>query len=201
MAGYTRTKFERFLPWLLVIGGVIGLVCSFVIMFEKIQLLGNQNYNLSCDVNSIISCGSVMQSDQAEVFGFANTFVGLVSFAALITIGMALFAGAKLKKWFWVGLQLGTVLGLMFVHWLFYQSVYVINALCLYCMVVWAVTIAIFWYVTLYNLRMNHIRIPGKLLGTEAFIQRHHIDILVLWYLIIAVFILHHFWYYFGTLI
>ena len=43
--------------------------------------------------------------------------------------------------------------GVVFVHWLIFQSLYVIGALCPYCMVVWAVTIPIFWYVTLHNLR------------------------------------------------
>lgn len=201
MDSYLQSKLERFLPWILVIGGVIGLVCSFIIMFEKIQLLGDPNYSISCDINPVISCGSVMQSEQAEVFGFANPFLGLVAFPVLITIGMAILAGAKFKKWFWIGLQLGTIFGVVFVHWLFYQSVYNIGALCPYCMVVWAVTIAVFWYVTLYNLRMNHIKIPGKFLGAEAFVQRHHLDILLAWYLVVVLLILVRFWYYFGSIV
>ena len=31
----------------------------------------------------------------------------------------------------------------MFVHWLIFQSLYRIGALCPYCMVVWAVTISL----------------------------------------------------------
>lgn len=196
-----KSKLERFLPWLLVIGGAIGLIASFVIMFEKIQLLEDPSYQLACDVNPIVSCGSVMQSEQAEAFGFANPFIGLVAFPVLITIGAAMFAGARFKRWFWLGLQAGTIFGVLFVHWLFYQSVYNIGALCPYCMAVWVVTIATFWYVTLHNLRANHIRLSGKLAGAEAFIQRHSLDVLFVWYLVIAGLIVHHFWYYFSTLV
>jgi uncharacterized membrane protein len=197
----TKTKLERFLPWLLIIGGTIGLIAAFMIMFEKLALLDNPSYQLACDINPIISCGSVMQSDQANAFGFPNPFIGLVAFPILITIGAAMKAGAAFKRWFWIGLQLGVVFGLGFVLWLFYQTVYNINALCPYCMVVWAVVIPIFWYVTLYNLRNSHVRLPQSLSSLISFLQRHHLDVLLLTYVIMATLIIKHFWYYFGTLV
>ena len=46
-----------------------------------------------------------------------------------------------LPRWYWAGLATGTLLGTAFVHWLIFQSLYRIGALCPYCMVVWAVTI------------------------------------------------------------
>ncbi|MGH7238015.1 MAG: vitamin K epoxide reductase family protein, partial [Candidatus Saccharimonadales bacterium] len=95
-------------------------------------------------------------------------------------------------------LELGTFLGVIFVHWLFFETVYRIHALCPYCMGVWVVTITMFLYVTLYNLRTGQIfnnHRNGKLV---QFIGRHHLDILILWFLIIAALILKHFWYYYG---
>lgn len=68
-------------------------------------------------------------------------------------------------------------------------------------MVVWTVTIALFWYVLLYNLRVGNIALPGKLKGASDFLQRHHADILILWYLIIAGLIVQHFWYYIRTVL
>ena len=47
----------------------------------------------------------------------------------------------RLPRWYWAGLATGTLLGVAFVHWLIFQSLYRIGALCPYCMVVWAVTI------------------------------------------------------------
>ena len=194
-----RITLAKFLPWLLVIGGFIGLICSFIIMYEKISLLQNPQYQPSCDLNPVISCGSVMTSDQSNAFGFPNPIIGLICFPILITTGMLIFAGgAQLRRWYWAGMQLGTIFGLAFVHWLFFQSVYRIGALCPYCMVVWAVTITTFWYVTLYNIQLNFAHIPERLESTAVFIRKHHLDILMVWFLVIAALILEHFWYYYG---
>lgn len=194
-------SFQRFLPWLLVIAGTIGLICAFIIMFEKIQLYTNPQYTPGCDLNPIISCGSVMKSDQSNAFGFPNPILGLAFFPILITVGMALFAGATFKRWFWLGLQAGAVFGLLFVHWLFYQTTYNIQALCPYCIVVWMVTIPTFLYVTLHNIERGFISLPARLKPAGDFARRHHLDILILWYLVITALILQHFWYYFGSFI
>lgn len=197
----TSTKLERFLPWILIVAGVIGLLCSFMILTEKIHLLQDPSYDVPCDINPVISCGSVMQSDQSNVFGFTNPIVGVAGFPVLTIVGVAMLAGARFKRWFWLGLQVGLLFALGFVHWLFYQTVYNISSLCPYCMVVWAVTIPSFWYVLLYNLRMRYITLPAGWSKFGAFLQRHHLDILALWYLVIIGLILQHFWYYFGTLL
>ncbi len=193
-----RPTLERFLPWLLIIGGTIGLICAFIIMYEKISLLQNPHYTPSCNLNPIISCGSVMASNQAHAFGFPNPMIGLIAFPVVMASGVVLLGGAKLKRWYWLGLELGSLFGVLFVHWLFYQSVYSINALCPYCMVVWIVTISTFWYVTLYNLGLWYTSLPQLLQRATAFMRKHHLDILLFWLLVIAFFILKHFWYYYS---
>lgn len=190
------------LPFIYTIGGSIGLLASFILTLDKFKLLENPNYIPDCNINPILSCGSVMKTWEASVLGFPNSFLGMAGFAALLTIGVMLLAGAqKMPRWFWLGLQTGAVLGVALIHWLFFESVYRINALCPYCMVVWAVTITTFWYTTLYNLRTGVITTPARLKGLVAFLQRHHGDVLLLWFLVIAGFILNHFWYYWKTLL
>lgn len=201
MSKLMQQTLDKVLPWLLVIGGFIGLGASFTLTVEKIELLKNPAHHLSCSLNPVLSCGSIIASKQASAFGFANPIIGLIGFAVVITVGMGILAGAKYKKWFWQGLQIGTLLGLVFVHWLFYQSLYVIGALCIYCMIVWAVTIAMFWYTLLYNLRVGNIRTPKACKSTVAFASKHHGEILILWYLLIFFAIVVRFWYYWSTLI
>jgi uncharacterized membrane protein len=188
----------RFLPWLLVIAGLIGLICAFIIMYEKLELMQNPHYTPSCNLNPIISCGSVMASNQAHAFGFPNPIIGLIAFPVVMASGVVLLGGATLKRWYWLGLQAGSLFGVLFVHWLFYQSVYNIHALCPYCMVVWVMTISIFWYTTLYNLGLWYKSLPGNLQRLTTFMRRHHLDILLLWFLVITFFILKHFWYYYS---
>ena len=189
------------LPWILIVGGVIGILSSAVITYDEIQVAKNPNYIPNCDLNPVVSCGSVTKSEQAHVLGFPNPFMGLVGYTVVLTTGVILLAGAKLKRWYWLGLQLGTILGVLFVHWLFYQSVYVIGSLCPYCMLVWAATITMFWYVTLHNLQVGHIKLKGTLQKVALFARRHHVDILLFWLLVIAALILKHFWYYYGDII
>ena len=192
-------RLDKALPWILVAAGIIGLICSFIITYDKLQILSNPAFQPNCDLNPIISCGSVMQSDQANVFGFPNPIIGLSAFAVLLTVGAAMLAGATFKRWFWVGLQAGAVLGVIFVHWLAFQTTFRIGALCPYCIVVWIVTITSFWYLLHYNLAHGHIALRGKAgERIKFFIRRHHLDILLVWLLVIAVVILKHFWYYFG---
>jgi len=189
-------KFALFL----VIAAAIGLAAAFILTIEKISLLKNPVTQLSCNLNPVVACGSVIQSKQAEAFGFANPLIGLVSFGVIITIGMGMLAGAKYKRWFWLGLEAGTVFGVLFSLWLFYQSVYVIQALCPYCMLVWAVVIAIFVNVTVFNLNQKFIKLPKQFNGFVKFLSDYKAWVILVWYLIILGLIANHFWYYWKTL-
>lgn len=194
-------RLEKVLPWLLIICGSIGLLAAGIIMVEKIELLKNPNATFLCDINPVVSCGSIMSSDQSNAFGFPNPLIGLAAFPVVITTGVMMLAGARLKRWYWVGLQFGTIFGIGFVHWLFFQSVWRIGALCPYCMAVWVVTITTFWYVTLYNLEKGYVKLPAGLQKVGRFARKHHLDILILWLLLIGGLILHHFWYYYGPIL
>lgn len=197
---YKRTLPEVIGVLLVVLGG-IGFIASADLSIEKMRLLKNPNYEPTCDISPLLSCGSVMITKQAEAFGFPNPFIGVAGFAVVTTVGMALLAGAQFKRWFWLGLQAGTVFGVGFVTWLQFQSIYRIGALCPYCMVVWTVTIPIFLYTLSYNVRAGHIKLAGFWKKVGIFIQKRHADILFVWYALIFLAILTHFWYYWETLI
>src|SRR5215204_2313253 len=183
----------RGLALLLTIGGAVGFLAALVLAVERIELLKDPSYVPSCSFNPVLSCGSVMQTWQAEAFGFANPLIGIAAFAAVTTIGAVLLGGAMLPRWFWLGLQVGVVFGVGFVHWLIYQSLYAIGALCPYCMVVWVVTIPIFWYVTVHNLQVGHF--PGPA-AVRRFAVRNRALVLAAWYLVVSGLILVRFWDY-----
>jgi uncharacterized membrane protein len=195
---FKSLTLKRALPWLLIICGTIGLIAAFIITYEKIELLKDPNFVPSCNLNPIISCGSVMASKQSNAFGFPNPLIGLMAFPVVITTGIIMLMGVKLKRWYMLGLQAGTILGIAFIHWLFFQSTYRIGALCPYCIAVWIITITTFWYLLLYNIEAKHIVLKGRLAQLGVFMRKHHLDILMFWLLIILVLILKRFWYYFG---
>lgn len=150
-AGLPAMTRDRPFGWLLVITGVVGWLASGILVLEKLEVLKDPNHTTVCDVNPWISCGQVMQTPQSSAFGFPNMFIGIVAFAVIITTGMALLSGARFARWYWIGLQTGVTLGFTFVVWLWFQALYVIRILCPFCMVVWAVMIPLFVWVTVRN--------------------------------------------------
>lgn len=198
MKSVQRPSFVRTLPWVLIVAGTIGLICSLVLVHDQIEIWRNPSYQPSCSLNPVISCGSVINSNQGHLFGVPAPFFGLMSFPASITVGLVLLAGAQSKRWFWVVMELGAVGGFLFAAWLFLLSVYRVHALCPFCLVTDATVFTIGWYVTLYNLEQNVIPLSQQAKKVGHFIRRHHIDLLVTWFLLTAIFIVHHFWYYYG---
>lgn len=180
---------SRGLAWLYVIGGGLGLAAAFALAIEKFATLRDPGYVPTCSINPIISCGSVMDSPQAEAFGFPNPLLGIAGFAIVVTTGVAALAGFDPPRWYRIALNVGAALGVVFVHWLIFASLYDIHALCPYCMVVWAVTIPIFWFTTLdtWPALAPLRKIGGALLA--------------LWYVAIVVLILIAFWDYWTSLI
>ena len=188
--------FPRFLPWLLLIGGTVGSLAAGILTVEKIAILRDPSYVPSCSINPVLSCGTVMTKPQAEAFGFPNPLLGIDGFAMVAVIGAALLAGATFRRWFWLGLQAGATFGVIFVHWLIFQSLYRIGALCPYCLIVWTVTIPIFWYVTLHNLgTTRQLRQPATT------IARYHGVVLTLWFVLLLTLIGEQFWSYWRTLL
>ncbi len=198
---FKNKTLKEVLPYILMIGGILGFLASFVITIEKLHLLQNPNYQPTCSINPVISCGPIMASPEASAFGFPNPLIGIFGFALVINVGVSMLAGAKLKGWYWKLFNLGTLFGIVFVHWLIYEALFDIGALCIYCNLAWVVTAPIFWYTTLYNLREGHLKTPKKLASVVAFASKHHGDILLVWYIGLIGIVLNRFWYYWSTLL
>ncbi|GAA0381659.1 vitamin K epoxide reductase family protein [Streptomyces blastmyceticus] len=156
---------------LLVVTGAMGLLASWVITLDKFKLLKDPNYVPGCSLNPIVSCGNIMQSKQAEAFGFPNPMLGLACYGAIIAIGLALLSGARFPRWYWLGMEAGCLFGVGFVSWLQYESLYVIGSLCLWCCLAWVGTIVMFWYVTVQNVRSGFIPAPQGL--KRVFLEFH----------------------------
>lgn len=191
----------RALAWLLLVAGFVGACAAAILLGEKIALLSDVDYVPSCSINPVLNCGSIMRTDQAEIFGFPNPIIGVAAFPIITTTGAALLAGGRLTRWFWVALQVGVTLGLGLVLWLAFQSLYRINALCPYCMVVWAVTWPTFLYVTIRNLVSGALGNRARRSPIINVLAAWHAPILLAGYVAVAVLILQRFWSYWSTLL
>ncbi|GAB3562463.1 vitamin K epoxide reductase family protein [Amycolatopsis endophytica] len=190
------TRHDRGLAWTYLVGGALGLAAAIALTLEELAKLADPAYVPSCSLNPVISCGSVMDSTQAAAFGFPNSLLGVAAFAVVVTTGVAMLAGFSPPAWYRWGMQAGAAFGVVFVHWLIHASLYEIHALCPYCLVVWLVTIPLFFYTTVDNLR----RVPATRRAGAA-LGRLHTAIIVFWYVVIAALVLQSFWDYWITLV
>jgi uncharacterized membrane protein len=183
--------------WWVLIAGVIGLIASTTLTVEKIRILANPSYVPSCNINPIVSCGSVMTTPQASVLGFPNSLIGMVAFTVVAVTGVLAVAKVSLPRWYWAGMAAGTLAGAAFVHWLIFQSLYRIGALCPYCMVVWVATMSLLVVVSAVAFRPAVESHNGAVMRE---LYRWRWSIATLWFTAVILLILARFWDYWSTL-
>jgi uncharacterized membrane protein len=184
--------------WWVLIAGAVGLLASMTLTVEKIDILLNPSYVPSCNLNPIISCGSVMVTPQASVLGFPNTLLGIAAFTVMVVVGVLAVAKVPLPQWFWTGLTAGILVGAVFVHWLIFQSLYRIGALCPYCMVVWAMTITLLVVVGSIALRPV---LDSREATAARLLYQWRWSITALWFTAVFLLIMVRFWDYWSTLL
>ena len=191
----TGLPVRRASAWWILTAGVIGLLAAADLLVEKIEMLKDPSYVPTCSINPVLACGSVVNTPQASVFGPPNPIFGVVAFSVVVVTGVLALAKVTLPRWYWVGLMIGTGLGVVFVHWLIYQSLYEIGALCPYCMVVWSVTVPLLVVVSSIALRP----LAGNPVARALYHWRWPLT--TLWFTAVGLMILVRFWDYWSTLI
>lgn len=184
--------------WWILIAGVIGLVASMTLTAEKIKFLSDKSYVPSCNVNPILSCGSVMTTPQASLLGLPNSLVGIVAFSVVVVSGVLAVAKVVLPQWYWLGMVVGALVGAVFVHWLIFESLYWIGALCPYCMVIWVVTVSLL--VVAASIVFRPVS-QSRANTVAAALYRWRWSITTLWFTAIFLLIVTRFWSYWSTLL
>ena len=191
----TGLPVRRASAWWILTAGVIGLLAAADLLVEKIEMLKDPKFVPSCSINPVLACGSVIGTPQASVFGPPNPLFGVIAFTLVIVTGVLALAGVSLPRWYWVGLTIGAALGVVFVHWLAFQSLYRIGALCPYCMVVWSVTVPLFAVTAAIAFRPT----GSNPLANAVYQWRW--PLVTLWFTAILLLILVRFWDYWSTLL
>jgi len=182
----------------MLLTGIAGWLASFELSVDDWRLLRDPAYQPPCNISPVVSCGSVMSSPEGSLFGFPNMLLGLGTFAAVAALGVAVLSGTGLHRRLWLALDAGALAGVVFVHWLIGQSLYELNKICPYCAVVWVVTIALFWYVTLHCLEQGIVPVSRSVL---VVVRDTHWMLLGAWYGVIALLVLTRFWAYWSSLL
>ena len=167
IVGAARRPFA--LAIVLIVTGAIGWYSAFRLTLDKIAVLTDPNADLDCNFTLLVQCGKNLASWQGSVFGFPNPIIGLGGFVAPIAVGVSLLAGAAFARWYWITFNVGVAGALSFCIWLMTESIFDLGTLCPWCMVVWSMTILMFWTLTLYNARQGTFGGALKPLGAKLY--------------------------------
>ena len=184
-------------PWVLIGGSLVGLVASIWQAAERIQMLKHPDLPLSCNLNPVIDCGTVLSNRWASLFGFPNAFIGIAIFAMLLMAGVLLTSGGKPSRFFSHFLFGVSVVLILFALWFFGMSLYVIGKVCIFCLFIWTASVPIFWYGLLDYLRtlgpknwLRRLQVVGE--------QNHWLVLAAAYIALAALYFLRFKAYYFG---
>lgn len=172
----------------MLIGAIFSLISAFMLSVDAITIAKNADAVLACNINAIISCGTVAKTSYAALFGFPNSFLGLIVEPVVITIAVAGLSGVKFPRLFMASAQLFYTLGFLFAYYLFGVGLLIIHAVCPWCLVVTLSTTFVFFSMTRYNIRENNLFLSRSLSDkAKSFINKDY-DKLVLGILVFAIF-------------
>jgi uncharacterized membrane protein len=146
----------------LVVAGLAGLTAAYNLSVDKVTAILSPATKLNCSFSLIVECGTNLKSWQGSLFGFPNPLIGLGGFAVVLVIGIATLAGVSYRRWWWVAFNAAVVGAFAFITFLIISSVYVIGTLCVWCALVWIVTIPLFWITTIGNLKNGNLRVGPR---------------------------------------
>ncbi|PWG61798.1 vitamin K epoxide reductase family protein [Bifidobacterium callitrichidarum] len=183
----------------MLIASAVALATSFILSAETLQLARNPSASLGCDVNAVISCSTVAQSWQAEIVKFGglsypNAFFGIAAESVFVTIAVIGLARVRVPRWFAACTWLGGLAALAYSYWLSTQSLFVIHALCPWCL-------TLMFSTTIQFMALSHATVAeqglpagkdGEVPAGLAKYYRLNIDLMidVLWIVAIVVLIL-----------
>ncbi|MFZ1361064.1 MAG: vitamin K epoxide reductase family protein [Candidatus Saccharimonadales bacterium] len=170
-----RLRDDRWIFASMLVGAMLSLLAAFVLSVEAIELARNPDAALSCSVNVVVNCATVAKHPTADLFGFPNSFLGLMAESVVITVAIAGLAGIRFPKKFMFAAQIGYTLGFIFALYLFYVSFFIIQALCPWCLLVTLTTTLVFFAMTRFNIRENNLYLPKHIAKTlQRFIQNDY---------------------------
>ena len=158
-----KLRDNRWIFASMLVGAIFSLIASFVLSVESLQLAKNPDANLSCSVNIVLNCATVAKHPTAEMFGFPNSFLGMIAEPIVITVAIAGLAGIKFPRRFMFTAQIFYTIGFIYAYVLFYISMFIIQALCPWCLLVTLTTTFVWFAITRYNIRENNLYLPAHL--------------------------------------
>ena len=164
MLGFNRDliRKEHWIFGVVAVFATVGLLCSLILSIDKLQLAEHPTQQLPCSLNAFVNCTTVMNTPEASLLGFPNSFIGMMAYAILLTVAVASLFGTRFPKPFMALLQLGVTVEIIFAYFLFFDSVFAIRVLCPFCLAVTFSSTMIFAAITRYNILEKNLYLAPK---------------------------------------
>ena len=182
-----KLRDDRWIFGSMLVGALLSLLASFVLSVEAVELAANPNADLACSINVVLNCATFGVHESAHMFGFPTSFLGLIAEPVVITVAIAGLAGVKFPRLFMFAAQIGYTLGFIFALVLLYISMFIIQALCPWCLLVTLTTTLVFFAITRYNIRENNLYLPKKVQKALQKWVAKDFDKLLLWTFVMMV--------------
>ncbi len=157
-----KIRDDRWIFASMLVGAIASLVASFVLSVEAVELARNPDAILNCSINAVLNCATVGLHPSASLWGFPNSFLGLIAEPVVITVAIAGLAGVHFPRRFMFVAQICYSLGFIFAYYLFYTSFFIIGALCPWCLLVTATTTFVWFAITRYNIREGNLYLSKR---------------------------------------
>lgn len=172
-------KNEKFLYLSMLISATVCLIVSLILSVDALIIAQNPNAVLSCDINSVVSCGTVANSWQAQVLGFPNSFIGLMCEPIIMCLAIAGLNKVRFNRGFMVTANIIYSIGFVFALWLFSQSAFVIGAFCPWCLIITIGTTVTFFTITRLNILQDNLYLSSSLQKKMLKALDYKVDIMI----------------------
>ncbi|WP_427893337.1 vitamin K epoxide reductase family protein [Kribbella sp. GL6] len=143
MTGTTERSSSRtslgVIPWATLAVSIAGLAVAAYLTYEHFTA----GTTLACPDTGVVNCAKVTSSQYSKVFGIPVALLGLLFFVGMTALSIPPMWRTPSP---WPGrLRLvGVLTGVVFVCYLIWAELFQINAICLWCTVVHALTLVLF---------------------------------------------------------
>jgi uncharacterized membrane protein len=145
---FVKNIFSKHLHYLVAIIALVGLLDSLYLTYQHFTFK-------SIEVCPIFGgCNEVLISKYSEIFDIPTAFFGVLFYSGVIVFTMLFI---KLRQVLYVKLLMAiTTFGFLFTLWLVYLQLFVINAICFYCMISAVTSTTLFVFaILLYKLGLH----------------------------------------------
>jgi uncharacterized membrane protein len=180
-------SYKNILGLLVVFFGSSGLYASVTLLLAKLEKLKNPGFVPPCSVNAWFDCGRVMDSKWGELFGYPNYINGIILYSLAIMTGLFILSNKRNdKRVMWFSLILAGI-GLFANVVLMYISVFLIHAVCLWCVLSIVSTIGVFFAILEYMGWEGQLGDLENSSHIKKYLKWYHIPLLIFSYLFVFI--------------